>query len=129
MKLFRVIVPVGDIDAGAVFYGAVLHARGERVTSGRHYFDCGGTLLACLDAVADGDPEPLASNSGHVYLSTDEPLEDVRDRAARAGAMFDDERGEIGRQPWGERSFYARDPWGNPFCVVEADSEYLGGSF
>jgi len=46
-----------------------------------------------------------------------------------AGAVFDDNRGEIDRQPWGERSFYARDPWDNPFCVVQADSEYLGGSF
>ena len=50
VRLFRVILPVGDIDAATTFWSAVLGgAEGERVTAGRHYFDCGGTLLACWD--------------------------------------------------------------------------------
>ena len=39
---------------------------GSRVSSGRHYFDCGGTILACYDALADGDAEqvgPIPSTS------------------------------------------------------------------
>jgi hypothetical protein len=28
--------------------------------------------------------------------------------------------GEIKVQPWGERSFYADDPWHNPLCFVAA---------
>ncbi|MGI8712660.1 MAG: VOC family protein [Solirubrobacteraceae bacterium] len=46
-----------------------------------------------------------------------------------AGAVLDETRGAIARQPWGERSFYARDPWGNPFAVVESGTEYRGGDF
>ena len=103
MHLFRVIVPVGDIDAAATFYGVLLGVGGERVSSGRHYFKC-------------------------VYLSTDEPLEVVQERALAAGATSDAMRGNVGVRAWGERSFYASDPWGNPFCIVQAGSEYTGGA-
>jgi hypothetical protein len=29
-------------------------------------------------------------------------------------------------RPWGERSFYADDPWGNPLCFVEEGTVYAG---
>jgi catechol 2,3-dioxygenase-like lactoylglutathione lyase family enzyme len=54
-RLFRVILPVTDIEEAKKFYGLVLGMPGERVSPGRHYFDCGGTVLACYDPVADGD--------------------------------------------------------------------------
>lgn len=123
------IVPVGDIERATTFYGELLGRTGERVTGGRHYFDCEGVLLACWDPVADGDPYFPGPNQGNLYLSTTEPLEDVRARAVSRGAVPDSMRGEVGVRPWGERSFYARDPWGNPFCVTEAGTEYRGGSF
>lgn len=129
VRIFRVIVPVNDIDAAAEFYATLLDKAGERVTSGRHYFDCDGVLLACWDALADGDPAFPGPNAGHVYLSTSEPLEGVRQRALDAGATPDPQYGEIARQRWGERSFYARDPWGNPFSVVEFGTEFHGGEF
>ena len=34
--------------------------------------------------------------------------------------------GEIARRPWGERSFYLQDPFGNPLCVVDAGSIFTG---
>jgi catechol 2,3-dioxygenase-like lactoylglutathione lyase family enzyme len=55
-RLYRVILPVSDIERAAEFYGLMLGHRGERVSPGRHYFDCGGTILACYDPAADGDP-------------------------------------------------------------------------
>jgi len=55
MQLYRVIQPVTDIEAAARFYSAVLETPGERVSPGRHYFACGGTILACYDPVADTD--------------------------------------------------------------------------
>ena len=130
MRLFRVIVPVQDIEAGAAFYRYLLGGPpGERVTGGRHYFDCEGTLLACWDAEADGDPVFPGPNTGTVYLSTAEPLDAVRARAVEAGAVPDSDRGDVAVRPWRERSFYAYDPWGNRFCVVEAGTEYRGGAF
>jgi len=129
MRVFRVILPVEDIEEATRLYGTLLAADGERVTSGRHYFDCDGVLLACWDPRADGDRTFPGPNPGHVYLSTNEPLETVRQRAVDAGAVPDSTRGSITRQPWGEHSFYARDPWGNPFCIVASGTEYRGGSF
>jgi len=129
MQLFRVILPVDDIERGTAFYARLLGMDGERVTSGRHYFDCQGVILACWDPVADGDPSFPGPNHGHVYLTTAEDLETVRVRVLDAGAVPDAQRGEVAKQPWGESSFYARDPWGNPFCVVDRGSEYRGGGF
>jgi catechol 2,3-dioxygenase-like lactoylglutathione lyase family enzyme len=64
--LFRVIVPVSDIERATLFYGALLGAAGSRVSPGRHYFEYEGTILACYDPQADGDgrnakplPEPI----------------------------------------------------------------------
>jgi catechol 2,3-dioxygenase-like lactoylglutathione lyase family enzyme len=130
MRLFRVILPVGNIDVAATFYQALLGGQpGERVTAGRHYFECEGTLLACWDAVSDGDPQFPGPNPGVVYLSTPEPLDSVRERVLQSGAVPDPERGSVAVRPWGERSFYFCDPWGNRLCVVATGSEYRGGSF
>ncbi len=122
-RLFRVIVPVGAIDEAAAFYERVLGVRGERVSTGRHYLDCGGTILALFDALAE-DGKRLPPNPEHLYLSVDE-LAAARRRAVAAGGR---DVGEIGRQPWGERSFYLRDPFGNPLCLVECGSEFTGAT-
>jgi hypothetical protein len=50
-----VILPVTEIDRAAAVYAEVLGDAGERVSPGRHYFNCGGTILACYDSQADGD--------------------------------------------------------------------------
>ena len=34
--------------------------------------------------------------------------------------------GGIVVRPWGERSFYAEDPWHNPLCFVEDGTVYGG---
>jgi catechol 2,3-dioxygenase-like lactoylglutathione lyase family enzyme len=123
MRAFRVILPVGDIGRASAFYAALLGTLGERVTENRHYFDCEGFVLACVEIA---DPSP-----GQVYVSfaTAEPLAAVRSRAVDAGAVLDPDRGEVARRPWGEVSFYATDPWGNRFSVIEAGTEYVGGEF
>ena len=121
-RLFRVILPVSDVEVAAAFYGSVLGMPGTRVSGGRHYFDCGGTILACYDALADGDPAPVGPNPAHVYFSIDD-LEAVHDRAAEAGCR---ELTEVAVQPWGERSFYGLDPFSNPICFVDARTLFTG---
>jgi uncharacterized glyoxalase superfamily protein PhnB len=120
--LFRVILPVSDIQAAASFYARLLESPGVRVSSGRHYFDCGGTILACYDAFADGDRERVAPNPQHVYFSVDD-LDAVHGRAKEAGCR---ELTPIEVRPWGERSFYARDPFENPICFVDSRTLFTG---
>ena len=131
VRLFRMIMPVSDIEASARFYSALFDQPGFRVSGGRHYFDCGGIILAVYDAIADGDRAPVRSNAEHVYFAVSD-LGAAFARAQRAGglstALGDDglPMGEIAKRPWGEVSFYLQDPSGNPLCFVEEQSIYRG---
>jgi hypothetical protein len=67
-----------------------------------------------------------------VYFAV-ENLEDVYHRAQRVGGLATGTgdgqlaMGEIARRPWGERSFYMSDPFGNPLCFVDSASVFTGG--
>lgn len=131
-RLFRVIVPVADIGLAARFYGALLGQPGRRISDGRHYFDCGGVILACYDPRADGDERDATPNPEPLYLAVGD-LEATFHRARDAGAELPDvvvpdvgPLGAIADRPWGERSFYASDPFGNPLCFV-AEGTVFGG--
>ena len=121
-RLFRVIVPVTDIARAERFYADLLGIPGRRVSPGRHYFDCGGTILACFDPRADTDPFDLGPNPDHLYFAVDD-LEGV---FARARALRAEILDPIGVQPWGERSFYLRDPFGNKLCFVDDRTLFMG---
>lgn len=122
-KLFRVIIPVSNIERAAEFYGLILGEPGKRVSDGRHYFDCGGTILACFDPMADGDGYEAQPNPDHVYFSIDD-LEMIHGRMTTAGCLELDE--QIETRPWGERSFYAKDPFGNRICFVDENTVFTG---
>jgi uncharacterized glyoxalase superfamily protein PhnB len=124
LHLFRVILPVSDIEVAASFYARLLRTSGKRVSTGRHYFDCGGTILACYDAPADGDREPVGPNPQHVYFSVDD-LDGVYARAENVECR---ELTPIEVRPWGERSFYARDPFDNPICFVDSQTLFTADS-
>ena len=126
MRLFRVIQPVDDIELAARFYAQLLGFAGERVSPGRHYFDCGGTILACYDPVRDGDGRGGGwRHHFHQYCYFAVPdLEEVHARARRLDCTAPDAR--IASMPWGERLFYAEDPFGNPICFVDAASVFRG---
>lgn len=123
VKLFRVILPVSSIEAAARFYERVLDLPGQRVSPGRHYFDCGGTILACFDPRADGDPWDATPNPDHMYFAVND-LESTFARCRAAECRRLDEK--IVKQPWGERSFYAVDPFGNKICFVDRQSVFTG---
>lgn len=131
-KLFRVILLVGDIGKAERFYGALLCQRGQRVSPGRHYFDCEGTILACYDPKADGDGYEARPVPEPVYIAVDD-LEATYRRAVDAGATLSTDvvpdvgpLGQIAQRPWGERSFYIHDPFGNPLCFVGRESVFTG---
>ena len=131
IRLFRVIMPVTDISAASRFYSALFDNPGFRVSGGRHYFDCGGVILAVYDAQADGDHTAVRSNAEHVYFAVPD-LEAVFKRAERLGRLSSKvgdgnlPMGAIVRRPWGEVSFYLDDPSGNPLCFVDEKSIYRG---
>ena len=122
-RLYRVILPVSDVERAATFYGRVLGIEGKRVSPGRHYFDCGGTILACYDPRADGDGVDARPNPDHIYLAVSD-LEAAFARAKDAGCQWAEEK--IETRPWGERSFYLKDPFGNPVCFVDDKTLFTG---
>jgi catechol 2,3-dioxygenase-like lactoylglutathione lyase family enzyme len=125
-RLYRVIQPVGDIERAAAVYGELLGMNGTRVSPGRHYFDCGGTILACYDSRADGDgpaDPPRYHAEQFIYFSVPD-LEATYLAAIRLG--FKDRNGGIQSMPWGERMFWTTDPFGNPVSFVAAGTEFLG---
>lgn len=129
-KLFRVILPVSDTDRAAHFYTAVLGIQGQRVSPGRYYFDCGGTILACFDPRADGDGWEPRPNQDHVYFAVDD-IEQRHREAQSLGCLSKEQvhgapAGAIVRRPWGERSFYAVDPFGNKLCFVDRATVFAG---
>lgn len=124
-RLYRIILPVPDIEAASAFYASVLGIAGQRISPGRHYFDCGGTILACYDPVADGDGEQGGWRFHpfqYVYIAVSN-LEEVAARVEAAGGTI--EQG-IETYPWGERMFHARDPFGSLVSLVDETTLFTG---
>ncbi|MCI4365283.1 MAG: VOC family protein [Thermoplasmata archaeon] len=128
-RVFRVLLQAADLDQSRRFYERLLAVPGRPVGGGRVYFDCGPVILGLVDPASEGEarvrawPEPL-------YLATSD-LDGVFERARALGCLsplkvHDDPAGEIVVRPWGERSFYADDPAGNPLCFVDADTLFTG---
>lgn len=124
-NLCRVIQPVRNIEGAARFYSHVLGTGGDRVSPRRHYFICGCTILACYDPVADGDGIGEGWNhhfNQYLYFSTPD-LEETQARVANAGGTI---TAGIATMPWGERMFYAKDPFGNPISFVDERTVFRG---
>jgi catechol 2,3-dioxygenase-like lactoylglutathione lyase family enzyme len=123
-RLFRLNIEVGDVDAAATFYGTLLGLAGRKQAGSRVYFACGGVTL---QIVAVGKPHLAAKALYFVVADVDA----VHARAASLACLSnEDVHGEKGGavtvRPWGERSFYCDDPWGNPLCFVEEGTIYGG---
>ncbi|MDH3748796.1 MAG: VOC family protein [Gammaproteobacteria bacterium] len=124
-SLYRVILPVSDIEGAAKFYGHVFQVAGQRVSAGRHYFDCNGVILACYDPSADGDDlgEGWTLHDNQYLYFAESDLAAVRNRIEEAGG---ENLTEIESMPWGETLFYARDPLGSRLCFVDAKTLFTG---
>jgi catechol 2,3-dioxygenase-like lactoylglutathione lyase family enzyme len=131
-QLYRVLVPAKDLEQSRRFYESLFVTPGRPVGGGRIYFDCGPVLLGILDYAASGEahfPPPAEA----LYFATGD-LEGMHRRARKldclsAGLLHDDPTsplGEIVVRPWGERSFYAQDPSGNPLCFVDKRTVFTG---
>lgn len=124
-RLFRVILPVNNIDRAAEFYSQVLGIPGDRVWESRHYFDCGGTILACFDPRQEERDYDATPNTENIYFAVSD-IEAVYERAKQAGCQWLDD--SIKTQHWGERLFFAKDPFGNPICFVDETTLFLSSA-
>jgi catechol 2,3-dioxygenase-like lactoylglutathione lyase family enzyme len=125
-KVFRVMIEVADLDAATRFYAELLDMPGQRHPGARHYFACGGVILAILDVSAGGvRPRPSPPS---IYFAVDD-IDAVHTRAKALDALapfqvHGQPSGDVLERPWGERSFYVTDPWGNELCFVQEGTLY-----
>ena len=127
-SLFRVMLEVSDLSAAVTFYSTLLGIEGRVLRGSRAYFDCGPVILAIVDPTP-GDVSPTP-NVGDVYFSV-KNLEAIHARARELRCLSTEEvheesAGEIVTRPWGERSFYVKDPWGNGICFVDEETLFTG---
>lgn len=125
-RIFRVTVEVADLDAATDLYRELLGLTGERHPGGRHYFTCGEVILALLDVSRGGlTPTPGPKS---LFLAVDD-VDAFHDRAAQLNVLapyhvHGEPAGEVLQRPWGERSFYVVDPWGNDLCFCQQGTLY-----
>jgi catechol 2,3-dioxygenase-like lactoylglutathione lyase family enzyme len=125
-RIFRVTVEVADLDKATTFYSKLLGSDGKRHPGARHYFDCGGVILAVLDPSRGGlTPTPAPKS---LYFAVGD-VTAVHARAKRLDALapykvHGEDAGAVIERPWGEKSFYVVDPWGNDLCFVEDGTLY-----
>ncbi len=122
-SVFRIFIPVSDFDKAIEFYQRLFNSEGRIIHHGRQYFDCGSVIFA----VIENNGSPIGDQ---VYFSVPN-LEAVFTRAKELNCLErSDVHGspsdEIVVRPWGERSFYARDPFGNGLCFVDETTLFTG---
>jgi catechol 2,3-dioxygenase-like lactoylglutathione lyase family enzyme len=125
-RIFRVTFEVADLEAATKFYSTLLDVPGKRHRGARHYFECGGVILAILD-VSQGGMKPTVGPKS-LYFAVDD-VKAVHDRAAKLKALapykvHGEPASEVFKRPWGELSFYVTDAWGNELCFVEEGTLY-----
>lgn len=124
MRVFRLNIEVRDLDEAAGFYAALLGQAGRLQAGSRCYFTLGEVTLQVVQTAA---PQLLPKA---LYFAVDD-LGAVHGRAAELGCLSPElvhgtPGGEVSTRPWGETSFYADDPTGNPLCFVDAGTIYAG---
>ena len=115
--LFRVVLPVKNLQQAVTFYRGLLGSDGERISPGWHYFTLGSCVLACHDADAEGDA-PGLPHTEPLYLAVDESVVQLRVRMTKLEPRSIDE--QVGLLPTGESGFRMQDPSGNTLCVVDS---------
>jgi catechol 2,3-dioxygenase-like lactoylglutathione lyase family enzyme len=126
-QFFRLNVEVGDLNAAIDFYTKLLGMQGRKQPGARVYFEAGPVTLQVVDVSSQHPPHTAAK----ALYFTVKDLEAAFERAKELGCLsqesvHDAPGGGIVVRPWGERSFYAEDPWGNPLCFVEEGTVYTG---
>jgi catechol 2,3-dioxygenase-like lactoylglutathione lyase family enzyme len=121
-QFFRITVEVANLEKAIAFYTKLLGIQGRKLPGSRCYFQCGPVTLSVLEV-----PKPHPAAKALYFTVKD--LDTIFKRAKTLGCLsqenvHDAPGGGIVVRPWGERSFYAEDPWKNPLCFVEEGTVY-----
>jgi len=121
-RLFRLNLEVGDIAHASTFYATLLGSEARMDRGSRCHVDAGGVSLQIVQV-----PEPHPAAKALAFVTSE--LDVLHGRAAQLGCLSGDpvhgaRGGDIAVRPWGERSFYCDDPWGNPLCFVAEGTLY-----
>ena len=117
-NLYRVMLPVDDMDTADTFWSELLGLAVDVVVPTRHYLPTAGAILAIVDPREHGKrPTP---NPDCIYIRMP-ALDAAYERALALGApmLKDYQDPGIAERPWGDRSFYTADPFGNPVCLID----------
>ena len=126
-QFFRLNVEVGDLEAAIAFYTKLLGVQGRRQRGARCYFECGPVTLSVLDVSSSGVPHSAAKALYFTVRDLDAAFARARELDCLSRQeVHDAPGGGIVVRPWGERSFYAEDPWSNPLCFVQEGTVYTG---
>jgi predicted enzyme related to lactoylglutathione lyase len=126
-SLFRLNVEVGDLAAAAKFYGALFGVKARVQPGSRLYVKAGAVTLQVVDVSSVGEPHTAAKALYFVVRDLDAVFARAKKlRCLSKADVHGTSGGAIAVRPWGERSFYAEDPWKNPLCFVEAGTIYGG---
>jgi hypothetical protein len=127
--LFRLILQVDDLDKAAEFYAKLMGEPGRRIPrASRHYIDCGPVILALVDVTAGGEEaKPIPD---YIYFAVGD-LKRFHALAIELDCLSTEDvhgasAGEMVVRPWGERSFYVKDPWSNGLCFVDERTLFTG---
>jgi hypothetical protein len=122
--LFRINIEVGNIERASKDWATLLGLEGRPQAGSRTYFSTGAVTLQVVQV----DPPHPAAKA--LYFLVDD-LDAVHARAEQLGWLSKElVHGQVGGaiavRPWGERSFYVEDAWGNPLCFVQSGTVYPG---
>ena len=123
-NFFRMNIEVGDLDAAKTFYETLFGVTGRLQAGSRFYLASGAVTFQIVAVPA---PHPAAK----ALYFTVKDLDALHARASALNALSTESvhgmnGGAINVRPWGERSFYAQDPWANPLCFIEEGTTYAG---
>lgn len=128
-RLFRVVIHVSNLEEAENFYSTLLAIKGKSVSPGRLYFQTENITLALYDAVKEAHfhKGPIPE---HLYFAVAN-LEEVYERAKQLNCLStvmiqEEKAGDIVTRAWGERSFYAVDPYNNGLCFVDSKTLITG---